>query len=86
MGTLENVFSEVNNQGGVVSVPTNGTDFPFFPRKPSFQAILTQLVNNKLTIQEVNLTSQKTWALCSMIVRARNTPWHTNLPSRDEPG
>ena len=39
------VFSQVSYQRGTVNIPTNGTDFSFFSRDPSFQAILTQALN-----------------------------------------
>jgi hypothetical protein len=67
------VSNEVKCQGSVTDVPTNGTDFPFFPRKPGFQAILIRIFSISSYNQEVDFTSQKTRALCGTVIKARNT-------------
>jgi len=66
------VSSEMDRRGNVANIPTNGTDFSFFPRKPSFQATLTRIFNTGPHTRKVNFTSQKTCALCGKVIRVMN--------------
>jgi len=66
------VSSKVYCRGNVTNIPTNGADFPFFPRKPSFHATLKRIFNTDLHNRRVNFTSQKTCALCGMVIRVMN--------------
>lgn len=77
---LQQIESSVGNIG---RVPAYRANFPFFPCKPGFQAVLIKTFSVRSSWKTI-FTWQKTCALRNAMVRTKTPALHANSPSCDE--